>query len=187
MTTENTTTYVSDLEDIEETSAEETTSGIAESMTREQFLEYFRENREIQYNDITIGVMEWGDGRFDVLTPAQNEDGYITLNPTPYANACDAINFAVDYLVEQDNKKVSTKSSKKKSKPKQPKYNGPRTVRVFSRDIYIEENIDATYEDIRVKLVTEYDLPNFKKDKVFFDFDESTGTLEVLLKFNTKG
>lgn len=167
--------------------------GIVETMNREQFELYFRSNREITYKNLTLGIMDWGDGRFDVLSPADNVDGYITLNPNPYANPCAAIDFAVEHLLEYDKDRnpdgtIKKKATKKKSsKPKEPKYDGPRTVRVFSRDIYIEEDPNATFEDIRVKLVTEYDLPNFKKDKVFFDFDESTGTLEVLLKFQTKG
>nr|DAV25216.1 MAG TPA: hypothetical protein [Caudoviricetes sp.] len=188
MTTENTTNYVSDLHDEEDTN-------ITESMTREQFESFFRENREIKYKNLTIGVMEWGDGRFDVLTPADNEDGYSTLNPNAFTNACDAIDFAIDHLVEYDKDrnpdgtKIEPKktSKKKSSKPKEPKYDGPRIIKVFGREIYIEEDTNAKFEDIRVKLVTEYNFPNFKKDKVFYDFDESTGTLEVLLKFQTKG
>ena len=187
MTTEN-NNYVSDLHDEEETS-------VTESMTREQFEAYFRESREIVYKNLTIGIMEWGDGRYDVLTPAENENGYSTLNANPFTSPCDAITFAVDYLVEYDKDrnpdgtKIAAKGSSKKksSKPTEPKFNGPRIIKVFGREIYIEDDTKLKFEDIRVKLVTEYNFPNFKKEKVFYDFDESTGTLEVLLKFQTKG
>ena len=160
---------------------------ITTTMNRDQFEAHFKDNREIEYKGLTIGIMDWGDGRFDVLTPAENELGYETLNPSPYLTPCHAINFAKHLLIgpEPDNKKKSSK--KKSSKPKEPKYDGPRIVRVFSRDIYIEEDTNASWEDIRVKLVNEYDLPNFKKEKVSFQFDESTGILEVFLKFNNKG
>lgn len=179
------------------TDLEEANYGVVESMSRTQLEEYFKENKEIVYKNLTLGVMDWGDGRFDVLTPSDDEQGYSILNPSPFTTACDAIEFATDYLLEYDKdrnpdgtkaeKPAVTSSKKKNSKPKEPKYDGPRTVKVFGREIYIEEDTKVTFEDIRVKLVTEYNFPNFKKDKVFFDFDESTGTLEVLLKFQTKG
>lgn len=167
--------------------------GIIESMNIEQFEAHFRENREIKYKNLTLGIMDWGDGRFDVLTPADNEQGYATLNPNPFATPCDAINFTIDYLIEYDKDrnpdgtKSSKKKSSKKAKPVEPEYNGPRLVRVFGRDIYIEEDPKVTNEEIRVKLETEYNFPNFKKGKVFFDLDISTGVLEVILKFQTKG
>lgn len=188
MTTANTNNeFVTDLEDY----------GITEDYTREQFETHFRENREIKFKNLTIGIMDWKDGRFDVLTPSENEDGYETLNPNSFMSPCDAINFAVDYLVEyavgrnEDGTKGdsagSSSTKKKKSKPKEPEYNGPRLVRVFGRDIYIEEDPKVSNEKIRQKLVNEYNFPNFKKEKVFFDLDVSTGTLEVLLKFQSKG
>lgn len=156
------------------------------TMTREQFETHFAQNREIEYKGITIGIMEWGDGRYDVLTPDNSDTGYRTLNPIAYLKAREAVNFAIDYLLENDpDKKPKKKTSKKKKE--EPIFNGPRTVRVFSRDIYIEDDINATFEDIRVKLVNEYDMPNFKKDKVSFDFDAASGILEVFLKFNQKG
>ena len=156
------------------------------TMTREQFEAHFAQNREIEYKGITIGIMEWGDGRYDVLTPDNSDTGYRTLNPIAYLKAREAVNFAIDYLLENDpDKKPKKKTSKKKKE--EPIFNGPRTVRVFSRDIYIEDDINATFEDIRVKLVNEYDMPNFKKDKVSFDFDAASGILEVFLKFNQKG
>lgn len=169
--------------------------GITETMNRGQFEEHFKNNREITYKNLTLGIMDWGDGRYDVLTPENNETGYATLNPNPFLTPCDAIEFAVEHLLEYDKDRnadgtVSKKKSTKKAKKEvvqEVKYDGPRTVKVFGREIYIEDDTDATYEDIRVKLVSEYNFPNFKKDKVFFDFDESTGTLEVLLKFQTKG
>lgn len=172
--------------------------GITQTMTRSQFEEYFVENREIKYKNLEIGIMDWEDGRFDVLTPADNEQGYETLNPNPFFKPCDAINFTIDYLLNysinrnSDGTKAegptkSTKKTTKKAAPAEPKYDGPRTVKVFGREIYIEDDTNLTFDDIRQKLVDEYSFPNFKKNKVFFDFDESTGTLEVLLKFQTKG
>lgn len=169
--------------------------GITTTMTRTQFEEFFVENREIKYKNLEIGIMDWEDGRFDVLTPAKNEQGYETLNPNPFLKPCDAINFAIDYLLKYDinrnpdgtKSESVTKSTKKNIKKAEPKYDGPRTVKVFGREIYIEDDTDLKFDDIRQKLVDEYSFPNFKKDKVFYDFDESTGTLEVLLKFQTKG
>lgn len=186
MTTTNTNNngFATDLENY----------GIIEDYTIEQFEAHFRENREIKYKNYTIGIMEWGDGRYDVLTPADNESGFDTLNPNPFMTPCDAINFAVDILVKYSvnrnadgTLKEAASKAKNSSKPKEPEYNGPRLVRVFGRDIYVEEDPKATNEQIRKKLVTEYNFPNFQKGKVFFDLDISTGTLEVLLKFQTKG
>ena len=169
--------------------------GITKTMTREEFETYFVDNREIKYKNLELGIMDWGDGRFDVLKSTDNEQGYETLNPNPFIKPCDAINFAIDHLVNysinrnsdgtQDSK--PTKKNTKKVVNTEPAYNGPRTVKVFGRDIYIEDDSSLKFEDIRQKLVNEYSFPNFKKEKVFYDFDESTGTLEVLLKFQTKG
>lgn len=172
--------------------------GITTTMTRAQFEEYFVENREIKYKNLELGIMDWEDGRFDVLTPADNELGYETLNPNPFLKPCDAINFAIDHLLNYDinrnpdgtinsNQKKSTKKNSKKTTPSEPKFDGPRIIKVFGREIYIEDNTELKFDDIRQKLVDEYSFPNFKKEKVFYDFDESTGTLEVMLKFQTKG
>lgn len=173
--------------------------GITTTMTREEFESYFHNNSEIKYKNLELGIMDWQDGRFDILTPADNENGYEILNPNSFLSPCDAIEYAVDYLVEYDTNRnpdgtQSTPSRSKKSgkkpvvkEPVEPEYDGPRLVRVFGRDIYTEENAKASHEDIRKKLVSEYDFPNFKEGKVFYDFDSSTGTLEVLLKFQMKG
>lgn len=158
-------------------------------MTREELEAYFAENREIQVGELTYGIMDWGDGRFDVLSPANNEQGYIVNNTTPFICVHDAINFTIDHILEAREKSVVVpkSTSKKKKKEEEQSYEGPRTVRVFGRDIYIEEDHTLSHEEIRQKLVNEFNFPNFKKKTTMYDFDLSTGTLEVMLKFNTKG
>lgn len=171
-------------------------NAIYETMDRAAFEEYFSQNREINYKGFELGIMEWPTGGYDVLIPANNENGYEVLNSERYTAACDAVHFAVNYLVEHENEidtgnteevKKTTKKSKKKKKEEEPKYEGPRTVKVFGREIFIEEDSNATNEDIRLKLVNDYGMHNFKPEKTLFDFDFSTGTLEVGLKFQTKG
>lgn len=170
--------------------------GITKSMSREEFETYFHNNKEIKYKNLTLGIMDWGDGRFDVLSPSDNAEGYESINPNPFSKPCDAIDFAVNYLIDYDvnrnpdgtlSKEVKKKSKKKSVKIVEPEYDGPRLVRVFGRDIYLEENPKLSNEQIRQKLVEEYNFPNFQKGKVVFDLDSSTGTLEVLLKFQSKG
>ena len=177
--------FVSDLENSD--------YGIVETMTRKDFEDYFKDNQEIFYKNLTVGIMDWDNGTYDVLTPEDNEDGFKILNKAKFTNINDARKFAVDYLVDYDknrNSDGSLKEEKKTSKKKTVKkevYNGPRTVKVFSRDIYIEENPKATNEQIRMKLVNDYGFSNFTKDKVSFEFDSASGILEVFLKFNVKG
>lgn len=183
---------------------EEEDNEIAETMTEEQFQEYFHENKEINYKGFRLGILDLETGKYEVITPDNSDDGFTKLNENSFDNACDAINFAAHYLVEYDtnpeevSKKAENKKNKSKKKESKAKtevkkevkieeYNGPKVVRVFGRDIYIEEDPNASSEDIRTKLVTEYNFPNFSKEKMLFDFDESTGVLEVGLKFNSKG
>lgn len=180
--------------------------GIISEMKKQDFLYYLLENNEIHFKNANIGISEWEDGKIDILQHApETELGYIKLNKEQFDSREDAIDFAVDFLVEyaedrnddgtkttSKGKRKSKSKDKKDDKPKQEikkeeKFNGPRVIRVFGRDVYVETDTNITNEDIRIKLVNEFGFPNFDKDKVCFLFDESTGILEVALKFNTKG
>lgn len=181
--------------------------GIVETLTAKQFLEFFNENNEIRYKSLGIGLNVNEDGSIDVLkhTP-ETEEGYVKLNKQVFLDNSSAIAFAVDYLVKYDDNgkrqangtigkaktksksKSKTSSTKTKVEPKPvEKFKGPRVIRVFGRDIYVELDEDASDEDIRIKLVNEHGFPNFSKDKVMYMFDESVGILEVALKFQMKG
>lgn len=75
---------------------------------------------------------------------------------------------------------------KAKAKPKK-KYTGPREVKVYGMTLYTEENADITLEEIRQKIVTEYHYPEFSASRTVMTFDEETGIIVPVIKFEKKG
>lgn len=86
----------------------------------------------------------------------------------------------------KNKKKRSAKTAEAKADTK-PKYQGPRTIRVFGKDIYIEEDYTLSDEFIRAKLVEKYNMPNMTSSNTCFVQDDSTGIVDVFMKFNSKG
>ena len=160
-------------------------------LTRRELETHFAEKREILFHGETYGIMDWGNGTFDILKAADNENGYVQINQASETFDCHtkAIEYLIDFILntQGNNDKSKTTAKAKKKEPEEPIYEGPRTIRVFGREIYIEDDHTMKQEQIRQKLVSEYGFPHFDKNKVFYDFDSTSGTLEVMMKMQTKG
>ena len=97
---------------------------------------------------------------------------------------------AVDKLAGQkeeseDTDKKEDKKKEKKSKAK--KYTGPREVKVYGMTLWTEENPDVTLEQIRQRIVDEFHYPEFSASRTTMSFDEETGIVVPLIKFEKKG
>lgn len=102
--------------------------------------------------------------------------------------------------IKQDNKE-STKSvnkrttSKKDTKPNMKKkeetpivFSRPRRVCAYGEEVYIEQNINATLEDIRKVLVDTYGYSEFREpDRCTMIFDAKTGMVYPHIEFKKKG
>lgn len=178
---------------------------------------YFSEEKELLLCSKTFNVIKWQDtNKYDlIISDDTKTDGYDVCLNKQYDQYDELIEDAVPFFKafaethsptgEIINKKKPSNKSKNKSSSKSKKsssskttassapkktiekFSGPRIVRVYGNDIYVEEDPNATYEDIRKKLVNDYGFPNFTHDKASFYLDESNGILEVHLKFQQKG
>lgn len=84
----------------------------------------------------------------------------------------------------------NNKNNKKKEEKKvkeEPKYNGPRRVKLYGNLMYVEEDPNVPNEEIRQKLVEEFDCTELRKDVTVFDLDTETGVLDVGKVFHRKG
>ena len=66
-------------------------------------------------------------------------------------------------------------------------FSGPKPVRLFGRPIYIENRRNVTKNDIINTLIDEYDMDELANSEVGLNFDESTGIVEIFIKFRNKG
>lgn len=83
------------------------------------------------------------------------------------------------------------KSKEKKSEPKveKPKevYEGPRIIKVYGDELWIEQDPKVTNEEIRQRIVDEFGYREFRKEKTIFDLDPATGILDIDKLFQKKG
>lgn len=96
----------------------------------------------------------------------------------------------VDSFFEQiteDTKKESTKKAPAKlDKPTTPKYTGPRTIKVYGQELWIETDNSVTLEDIRKRIVEDYQYKEFKADRTTMVMDEE-GIVTAHVQFQKKG
>lgn len=88
--------------------------------------------------------------------------------------------------------KSKTKQTKKTSTKKQEEeeeeiYDGDRDIVIYGNYIYTEENPKATLEEIRQKVVEEYNYAIFSKNRTVFSFDKETGILCLDVRYEKKG
>ena len=88
-----------------------------------------------------------------------------------------------------DNK--STKSNKVNhmltDEEKIKAFDGPKIITVFARKVYIDNRKNLTKEQILNTLIDQYEYYDLANSKTGIDFDESTGIVEVYIKFKCKG
>ena len=105
--------------------------------------------------------------------------------------------------VKEDSKQDSKKSSKKESKKDSKKgsktntkkkeetpivFSRPRRVCAYGEEVYIEQNTNATLEDIRRVLVETYGYSEFREpDRCTMIFDAKTGMVYPHIEFKKKG
>ena len=96
---------------------------------------------------------------------------------------------------KKDSKKDPKKDSKKGSKPNTKKkeetpivFSRPRRVCAYGEEVYIEQNTNATLEDIRRVLVETYGYSEFREpDRCTMIFDAKTGMVYPHIEFKKKG
>lgn len=98
--------------------------------------------------------------------------------------------------VEVDSKDKNSKSAKSSGKGKEKVekkeepvvYSRPRKVIAYGELVYTEEDVNATLDNIREKLVKTYGYSEFKnKEKCQMRFDAKTGEVYPHIQFNKKG
>ena len=81
----------------------------------------------------------------------------------------------------------TSKHKKAESKPKAPTYKGPRIIKVYGDELWVENDPTVTNEEIRQRIVDEFGYREFRKDKTIFDLDPATGILDIDKQFQKKG
>ena len=66
-------------------------------------------------------------------------------------------------------------------------FDGPKIIKVFARKVYIDNRKNLTKEQILNTLIDQYEYYDLANSKTGIDFDESTGIVEVYIKFKCKG
>lgn len=90
---------------------------------------------------------------------------------------------------EAAKKKGSTNTASSKPKEvKEEEYKGPREVRLEGgRTLFIENDPKVTLEDIRKRLVSEFKMNEFSKERTFMSFDATTGIIVPKISHQKKG
>ena len=96
-------------------------------------------------------------------------------------------NVKANSKVEQDDDDDDEKEVAKTTKSKKKKFTGPRKVIVYGRELFVEENPDVTLEQIRERIVNEYEFPEFAADRTIMSLDEATGIVVPVISFQKKG
>lgn len=73
------------------------------------------------------------------------------------------------------------------SKPVKKKFTGPRKVVVYGRELFVEEDPNVSLDDIRERIVNEYEFPEFAKERTQMSLDEATGIVVPVISFQKKG
>jgi hypothetical protein len=89
---------------------------------------------------------------------------------------------------ENISKGKSKKGVKKGIKQEEEKpFEGPRPVVVYGQELWIENDPKITLEQIREKIVNDYQFPEFSKDRTSMTFDKDTGIVVPAIRFEKKG
>lgn len=88
---------------------------------------------------------------------------------------------------KKENKADKKKSTSDKSKEANNKVTGPRIVKVYGEELWVEEDVNVTNEEIRQRIVNEFGYTEFNPEKTVFDYDSKAGVLDVGKIFNKKG
>jgi len=98
----------------------------------------------------------------------------------------DDVDSFFEQITEETKKESTKKAPAKLAEPETPKYTGPRSVRVYGQELWIETDNSVTLEDIRKRIVEDYQYPEFKADRTAMVIDEE-GIVTAHVKFQKKG
>lgn len=91
---------------------------------------------------------------------------------------------------EEDSDDIPDKKAKGKAKAKKEekkKYEGPRAVRVYGMELFVEPDPNVDLETIRKRIVEEFHYPEFSKERTEMSIDNETGIVVPLIKFEKRG
>lgn len=176
---------------------------------KEELIKTLKEKHEVEFRDITVTIDTNEDNSYSVFKvetkepDEDSEDGEeeVIEELVPIEenlpNIDVAVEKAVAYLFKETKYNPNDKSAKggKKGKktstsaPKkeEPPYEGPRTVKVWGRELFVETDPKVTNEQIKEKIARDYGMPEFKEGEALFYLDKTTGILSVGLSFNKRG
>lgn len=93
--------------------------------------------------------------------------------------------------VEENKVKLEAAAKAPKVTPKTPvveeKYEGPRTIRVYGSELFIESDLNVTLEEIRQRLVDEFKFVEFSKERTTMFLDKASGIVVPQPHFEKKG
>ena len=98
----------------------------------------------------------------------------------------DDVDSFFEQITEETKKESTKKAPAKLAEPAAPTYTGPRSVRVYGQELWIETDNSVTLEDIRKRIVEDYQYPEFKADRTAMVMDEE-GIVTAHVKFQKKG
>ena len=151
---------------------------------------------DVDIDDIQVDVAE---------EPTVTEENAIeepkTLTPEEIKSQAEQLKEQAKFLREQKAKSEkkeeskSKKETKKASKPKKEEkkeepvvYSRPRKVVAYGDEVYVEQDANASLEDIRNTLVTRFGYSEFKdSNRCQMRFDARTGEVYPEIIFNKKG
>lgn len=180
---------IQNLDDLFDQDEEEQTSLLDdEDYLKKTILEALTSSGSCNVQGVDVSVMKQEDGKFSIYGTKKGKKGNVLLFKD-LEDETDAINKATDHAIDAlfKGKPRSVANKQVEEKPKEQPYTGPRTIRVWGRDLFTETDPEVTQEQIVEKISRDYGFPEFRKGRVTFDLDKETGILNVGLMFNKKG
>ena len=149
---------------------------------------------DIDLDDIDLDDIEISDNNNEVIdVEIQDETEESTEEQQDSSEEVEVDDDLQSLMNEIENtSKKKKKETKKKAvdKPKEEpkkKYEGPRHIKVYGEELWVEDDPNVTEEEIRQRIVNEFGFGEFRKDKTIFDLDEETGILDVAKQYQKKG
>ena len=152
------------------------------------------EKKKVELNGFLVTLEKKDEGYIVSSKEGAKPVVVVSPDPLPLTEACEK---AYAYILEIREKAPAPKAEGKKKKespkpvapkaPEEPPYSGPRTIRVWGRDLWVETDPKVTEKQIIEKIASDYGLPEFKEGKVLTALDKEHGILNVTLSFGKKG
>ena len=149
---------------------------------------------DMDLDDIDLDDIEISDNNNEVIdVEIQDETEESTEEQQGSSEEVEVDDDLQSLMNEIENTSKKKKKERKKKavdKPKEEpkkKYEGPRHIKVYGEELWVEDDPNVTEEEIRQRIVNEFGFGEFRKDKTIFDLDEETGILDVAKQYQKKG